>query len=173
MTVPLIWSFEREQTLRNNWQVISSHYLPATLITSHYLPGARGFVWFVRHRKGLLNWKDHFSQTKECQPCQPHAYQCYVMIGGTHSVRIILEEVHTCISHRKGQRDIHGHYLLQISHRYVLRGKKKKKTQIPFCSVPTKTTLKTYRIQSEHDSRFKSASYNECGSSLPSIITHQ
>lgn len=64
---PLILSFEREQTLRNNWQVISSHYLPAMLITSHYLPAACSFVQFVNHRESVLNWKDHFSQTKECQ----------------------------------------------------------------------------------------------------------
>lgn len=73
--------FETEQTFENDWQVISSHYLPATLITSHYLPAACSFVQFVRHREGLLNWKDHFSLAKECQLWQPRAYPCYIMFS--------------------------------------------------------------------------------------------
>lgn len=61
--------------LRNNWQVLSHYYLPAMLITSHYLPAACSFVQFGRHREGVLNRKDRFSQTKECQHlaalCEP------------------------------------------------------------------------------------------------------
>lgn len=53
------------------------------LIASHYLPAACSFVQFVRHRESLLNWKDRFSQTKECQPWQScaHLVLCNVKLA--------------------------------------------------------------------------------------------
>lgn len=87
-THPEFW---KRANLRNNWQVISSHYLPAMLITSHYLPAARSFAQFVRHRESVLNWKDHFSQTKECQRLAALGEPGWCNVQPAHSPRLIME----------------------------------------------------------------------------------